>query len=231
MAESSVTAAGYAKWRATPLGATTERIEREVVLELAGPLAGRRVLDVGCGDGTYAIAAALRGADVTGVDARAEMLSAARRRATDSGATVRLEQADASSLPYEDDSFDVVIAVTVLCFVADPSRAVREMARVLRPGGRLVLGELNRWSTWAAWRRLRGWLGSATWRAARSFDRRQLHRLVAAAGLRAERAAGAIYYPPLAAVAVAAARLDPLPRAVTTLGAAFVAVAARRPER
>jgi predicted RNA methylase len=52
---------GDGGWTATALGATTERLERAAVLELAGPLAGRDVLDVGCGDGTYALAAAAAG--------------------------------------------------------------------------------------------------------------------------------------------------------------------------
>ncbi len=59
----------YAAWRATRVGVTTEWLERAAVLELAGPLGGLDVLDVGCGDGAYALAAAEAGARVTGVDA------------------------------------------------------------------------------------------------------------------------------------------------------------------
>jgi len=73
-------AQSYARWRASPLGRTVERVEMAVVFDLAGPLAGRRVLDVGTGDGAYALEAARRGAIVTAVDSDAAMLDAARGR-------------------------------------------------------------------------------------------------------------------------------------------------------
>jgi ubiquinone/menaquinone biosynthesis C-methylase UbiE len=69
---------------------------------------------------------------------------------------VILQQGRAEQLPFEDASFDLVIAVTVLGFVPDAQRAVGEMARVLVPGGRVVLGELGRYSVRAAERRVRG---------------------------------------------------------------------------
>lgn len=221
----------YARWRDSRLGMVTERLERDLVLELAGPLAGRRVLDVGCGDGTYALAAAGRGAAVTCLDASPAMLAAARQRARREDATLQTVQADAGALPFADGTFDVVTAVTVLCFVEDAPRTVREMARVLAPGGRLVLGELNRWSAWAAWRRVRAWLGSRTWRSARFRTPAHLCAAVQAAGLEVERVAGAAYYPPVGLWAGALARLDHLPQRVTSFGAAFVAVSARKPEK
>jgi len=136
------------------------------VFDLAGSLAGKRVLDVGCDDGTYSTGAAERGASVVGIDTSADMITAGKQRAHEKNVDVELVVADASELPFPDGRFDVVLAVTVLCFLPDAALAVREMARVLVPDGRLVLAELRRRSTWAAWRRLRGWLGSKTWSAA-----------------------------------------------------------------
>ena len=219
----------YARWRGTRLGELTERIEREMVLDLAGPLSGRRVLDVGCGDGTYTVAAASRGALVTAVDRSDEMLEAAQQRALDSGAQIRFERADASRLPFGDEAFDVVLAVTVLCFNEDAARTIDEVARVLAPGGRLVLADLNRWSTWAAWRRMRAFLGSRTWRHARFRSAGELVRLAMRAGLEVQRTAGAVYYPPSELLAQILAPLERPLSAITTLGAAFVAVAATRP--
>jgi ubiquinone biosynthesis O-methyltransferase len=218
----------YAHWRETPLGELTERLERDLVLDLAGPLAGRRLLDVGCGDGTYAIAAASKGALVTAIDQSDRMLEAALARASETGVDVRFERTDASGLPFDDKSFDVILAVTVLCFVEDTARSVGEAARVLAPGGRLVLADLNRFSTWAAWRRARGWLGSTTWRKARFRTAQELANLAANAGLDVERTAGAIYYPPIASLARLLAPFDNKLGAATTLGAAFVAVAAKK---
>lgn len=218
----------YARWRATRLGALTEQIERDLVLDLAGPLASRRVLDAGCGDGTYAVAAASKGALVTALDRSDAMLEAARGRAGEARVDVRFARGDASRLPFDDRSFDLVIAVTVLCFVEDAARPVEEAARVLVPGGTLVLADLNRWSTWAAWRRARGWLGSSTWRKAWFRSARELTRLATHAGLQVERTTGAIYYPPIGVLAPLLAPLDRRLGATTTLGAAFVAIAARR---
>jgi SAM-dependent methyltransferase len=219
----------YARWRETRLGAVTERLERAAVLDLAGPLAGRDVLDVGCGDGAYALAAARAGASVVAVDRSPADVEAARRNAAHAGVPLELHVADALALPFPGDRFDVVLAVTVLCFVADPAMAVSEMARVLRPGGVLVIGELGRWSAWGAWRRLRAWAGSRTWRAARFWSRGELRALLKDAGLVPGRERGAAFYPPLGGAATLLERVDPLLGRATRLGAAFIAIAAAKP--
>lgn len=134
----------YESWRKTSLGAVTEAIEQRLILKLMGDLKGLCVLDVGCGDGVLTCAATSRGALATGVDPDPAMLNAARARAERAGANADFMDGRIEQLPFNDASFDVVAAITVLCFVDDASAAVREMARVLRPGGRLVLGELGR---------------------------------------------------------------------------------------
>lgn len=220
----------YRSWRETRLGSITERLERAAVLDLAGPLDGRDVLDVGCGDGAYAIAAARAGARVAAVDRSASALQAAGRGARDTGLPMALQVADARALPFPAERFDVALAVTVLCFVPEPALAVSELARVLRPGGVLVLGELGRWSAWGVWRTVRGWAGSRTWRAARFWSPRELRALLRRAGLVPARARGAAYYPPLGAAAALLERADPLLGRATRVGAAFVALAGRKPE-
>lgn len=230
MTEPVVASEAYARWRATTLGAITERVETKVVFDLAGFMGGKRVLDVGTGDGTYAIGAATRGAIVTAIDLEPDMLQAARARASSTGVDVNFERGRAQSLPFDDASFDVVLAVTVLCFVPEADRAVREMARVLAPGGRLVLGELARFSVWAAERRVRGWLGSRTWRRARFWSRAGLARLATDAGLRVADVRGSVFFPPSA---MAARLMGPLEPAFTRLhapGPAFLALAADKPE-
>jgi hypothetical protein len=104
------------------------------------------------------------------------------------------------------------------------------MARVLVPGGRLVLGELGKFSAWAAWRRVRGWLGSTTWRRAKFRTAREIRRLSCGAGLEVEQVTGAVYYPPIGIGAQLLAPIDRMPAAVTTIGAAFLAAAARKPQ-
>src|SRR5579883_2231477 len=136
----------------------------------------------------------------------------------------RIEQ-----LPFREAAFDVVVAVTVLCFVPDAAQAIREMARVLRPGGRLVIGELGRCSAWAVIRHVRGWLGSPTWRRARFRSAAELSALAESAGLAVAEMRGAVYYPPIGWLARRMVRLDPRLGWLTTCGAGFIALAAHRP--
>ncbi len=107
---------------------------------LAAALApGQQLLDAGCGSGamTLGMARAVAPARVVGVDASAELL--AQARALHAGpSNLSFQQADIYALPFEAE-FDVVVAARVLQWLADPQAAVRELARVLRPGGRLYL--------------------------------------------------------------------------------------------
>lgn len=110
--------------------------ERPTVLELAGEVAGRRILDAGCGSGPLFAALRDRGAIVTGIDASAGMLEQARRRL---GTDADLRLADlAEPLPFPDDSFDDVVASLVLHYLRDWGPTLAELRRVLRTGGRLI---------------------------------------------------------------------------------------------
>jgi SAM-dependent methyltransferase len=102
------------------------------LIDACGIVAGTRVLDVGCGSGEFLAELAALGAVATGVDPAPAMVALARRR----GPAV---QADAEHLPFADRSFDAVTAVNALQFAEDAGDALREFARVLRPGGRIGL--------------------------------------------------------------------------------------------
>lgn len=216
----------YARWRASGTGAVTERLERELILELASTVKGQDVLDVGCGDGALAVVLHERGARVAGIDASPAMIAVARRNSQRHGADIAFAVADARRVPFPAERFDLVSAITILCFVADAAPVFREMARVLRPGGRLVIGELGKWSSWAAMRRTRAWLGSPLWRSARFRTASELRALAAGAGFATETVRGAIYYPRCAPAARLFAPCDLALGRVTTVGAAFLALAA-----
>jgi len=216
----------YAGWRESDLGAITEALEDRLLFALIGDAAGKRALDVGCGEGAFALALRRRGAAVTAADPSGSMIVAARERIREAGVAVPLVQARGEQLPFADASFDLVVAKTVLCFVGDGQPFVCEMARVLRPGGRFVIGELNKWSSWAAQRRLRAWLGSTLWQRGRFRTPGELRGLAEAAGLEVEAVRGAVYYPRFRAAARSMAPLDATFARWTTVGAAFVALAA-----
>jgi ubiquinone/menaquinone biosynthesis C-methylase UbiE len=110
--------------------------ERPAMLALAGDVAGRRILDAGCGSGPLSAALRDRGAIMTGFDSSAGMLELARRRL---GGDADLRVADlASPLPYPDGAFDDVVASLVLHYLEDWTAPLAEIRRVLRPGGRLI---------------------------------------------------------------------------------------------
>jgi SAM-dependent methyltransferase len=121
-------------------GALAERL-----LSLADPKAGDRVLDIGTGTGLVALRAARRvsprGA-VLGIDISRGMLERARQKAVEQGVaeSVRFEEMDAEALAAADASFDVVVSLFALPHLPDPIKAVSEMSRVLRPGGRIAVG-------------------------------------------------------------------------------------------
>jgi SAM-dependent methyltransferase len=111
--------------------------ERPAMLALAGDVAGRRILDAGCGAGPLFAALRDRGAIVTGIDQSARMVQLARRRLGDDA---DLQVAELGSpLPFPDGTFDDVTASLVLHYLKDWGPALAELRRVLKPGGRLIV--------------------------------------------------------------------------------------------
>jgi hypothetical protein len=108
---------------------------------------------------------------------------------------------------------------------------VRELSRVLVPGGKLVVGELHRWSLWAMRRRIRGWAGDEVWRGVHFWTASALRELLADSGLQPGRTRGVVYYPPLAPLARALAPADPCLARLGTFGAAFLVVEGEKPAR
>ena len=121
-------------------------ITRSRLLRVLAPIAGARVLEVGPGTGYYTLPVAQAlgaGGRLDVFDIQREMLDHTMRRARERELeNIVPAQGDATSLPYDDATFDAAFLVTVLGEIPDQDAALRELARVLRPGGRLVVGEL-----------------------------------------------------------------------------------------
>src|SRR5215203_3330451 len=113
----------------------------ELVASL-GVRKGMEVLDLGCGDGTTGLPAAQRGANVLGVDISSNLVAAGRARAAQAGlSNLRFEEGDASDLKgLKDASFDLVLSIFGAMFAPRPFDVAKEMVRVTRPGGRIVMG-------------------------------------------------------------------------------------------
>ena len=100
---------------------------------------GTRMLDLGCGAGQIAIPAARAGVKVTGIDIATNLIARARERAQAEGLDARFEEADAEMLPFADASFDLVVSLIGAMFAPRPDLVAKEMLRVCRPGGRIVM--------------------------------------------------------------------------------------------
>jgi ubiquinone/menaquinone biosynthesis C-methylase UbiE len=119
-------------------------LARERLLEVLAPAPGERVLEIGPGGGYYTleVATAVDGGAMDIFDISPKFLDDVMRAATRRGiANITATQGDARALPYANDRFDAAFLVTVLGEIPDEEAALRELARVLRPGGRLVVGE------------------------------------------------------------------------------------------
>ena len=119
--------------------ATPITIVGELLCETVDLSAGTRVLDVACGSGNTAIAAARRFCQVTGIDYVPSLLARARERAAAEGLAIDFLEGDAENLPFPDASFDVVLSTFGVMFAPDQGQAARELLRVCTPGGRIGL--------------------------------------------------------------------------------------------
>lgn len=147
-------------------------ITRPRLREALAPAPGQRVLEVGPGTGYYALEVAewvTPEGRLDVFDLQQEMLDHTLRRARERGlGNVAPQQGDARSLPYADDAFDAAYLVTVLGEIPDQEAALRELARVVKPGGRVVVGELFGDPHWVSPAKLR----ARAERAGLRFERR-----------------------------------------------------------
>jgi Methylase involved in ubiquinone/menaquinone biosynthesis len=122
--------------------AATMRESGESLVKRIGIEKGMKVLDVGCGDGTTALPAAKLGADVLGVDIARNLVEAGNKRAKEAGLTnLKFQEGDATNLQgLPDKSFDLVVSVFGAMFAPKPGDVAKEMVRVTKPGGRIVMG-------------------------------------------------------------------------------------------
>jgi ubiquinone/menaquinone biosynthesis C-methylase UbiE len=141
----------YDRWFTTPIGALVKRYETELILDLLKPLREELILDAGCGTGLFTLDFLSTGSRVIGLDLSFPMLTRAKEKAGNHPFEAIL--GDMMSLPFPEGVFDKVVSITALEFIEDGQAAVRELFRVTKRGGRIVVATLNSLSPWAELRK------------------------------------------------------------------------------
>ena len=140
----------YDAWYQTPMGAFVDQVETDALWSLLAPNPGMRILDVGCGTGLQSLKLARHGCEVTGIDIAPNMLHEAVRKSGEEGLSIDFRRMDCQQMEFPDNSFDAAISMAAFEFIPDPLRAYREMRRVVKPGGLIVIGIIQREGDWAS---------------------------------------------------------------------------------
>lgn len=180
----------YDSWYRTKTGSYVDRTEKRLIFSMMRSKKGK-ALDLGCGTGNYTVELHKRGFDVVGVDLSEKMLEIARGKLPD----VEFVRASAYNLPFNDESFDLVLSVTMFEFLREPERAVREIHRVLKPGGEVIIGTMNGRSLWFLFKRLKTLFVETAYRYARFYTPGELEGLLIEQGFRDVESRGIIFFP------------------------------------
>ena len=183
-------AEAYDEWFRRGEGPTVYREEASAILRLAGKLKPGRLLDVGCGTGIFSEVFRRMGWEIVGLDYSPGMLSKAKEK----GFTVIL--ADAGRLPFKTESFDGAFMFTVLEFLQKPLTALREVSRVVKPHGSLILGVHNLWNPWNLYRKFRAlFKASSAYRHIEYYTLGRLKGLLREASFTLEEASTVLFHP------------------------------------
>jgi ubiquinone/menaquinone biosynthesis C-methylase UbiE len=148
MAVFDIIAKDYDEWYKGGIGKFADQAETCLAFNLFSPEKHHRVLDVGCGTGNFSLKLAGYGCEVTGIDLSEEMLAQARHKAEGIKPEMLFKRMDVYNLEFPDNHFDGVFSMAAFEFITQPGKAYSEMFRVLKPGGRLLIGTINRDSKW-----------------------------------------------------------------------------------
>jgi len=141
-------AINYDQWYKTKLGAFVDEVETKLVLSLFKPTEGMKILDVGCGTGNFSIKLAEMGFEVIGIDISEDMLAKARKKANEKGLNIQFRIMDVYNLDFSDNTFDGVLSMAAFEFIKKPQDAYNEIYRVLKQSGKILIGTINRESSW-----------------------------------------------------------------------------------
>ena len=140
----------YDEWFDTPQGKIVKELELNLLIEFIRPQKGKKMLEVGIGTGLFALEFRKRGMDIRGIDPSYEMLSIAKKRGFE------VKYGTGENIPYPDETFDVVLAMTSMEFSKEPDKFITEMKRAAKDNGIIVVAVLNALSFYGISRRVKG---------------------------------------------------------------------------
>jgi radical SAM protein with 4Fe4S-binding SPASM domain len=187
----------YEDWFKTPIGSRYNAVAKKRIFSLINVKPGDKILEVGCGTGNYSLEISKLGAEVVGVDASEWMLRIAIKNARVNKVNLIPKHSDAQNLPFPDGTFDAIMSINMLEYSQNSQKAVHEMIRVLRKGGQLILGVLNKNSLWGLTRSVKGVLGIEAYFGAGFLGKRELISLLPKEQIEGINLISAIYFPPV----------------------------------
>jgi ubiquinone/menaquinone biosynthesis C-methylase UbiE len=138
----------YDSWYKTKTGNLIDQLETDLAIELLQPKPGSKVLDIGCGTGNYSIKLAQAGCKVVAIDVSQNMLDIAKKKTTELNLEIDFRLGKSENLVFPDNSFDAVVSVTAVEFFENVQKSFDEMFRVAKKGASIVVGTINKESSW-----------------------------------------------------------------------------------
>ncbi|NPA39916.1 MAG: methyltransferase domain-containing protein [Thermodesulfobacteria bacterium] len=215
----------YDSWFDTKVGRYVLSTEKRLVKELLPEVKDKLVLDLGCGTGLFT-ELVLSAKKVFGLDLSKNMLAIAK----DKLKKAYFVNGDAYFLPFKSSIFDFVLSITVFEFIKEPEKVISEIYRVLKPGGKTLIGTMNANSSWFFFKRLKSIFVETAYRYARFYTPYELERLFKKAGFVEVETRGIIYFPSFFPFLKLAEKLDEKLNKVLKFAGAFILLRATKPD-
>lgn len=141
-------AEAYDEWYLTKTGAFIDEVETAFAFSMFDVKKGQKILDAGAGTGNFSLKLAKKGAEVTGIDLSEDMLKLAESKVKEEGYNIPFFKRDIFETGFEDESFDAVFSMAAFEFIEDHERAIKELYRLVKPGGSLLIGTIAKSGAW-----------------------------------------------------------------------------------
>jgi ubiquinone biosynthesis O-methyltransferase len=138
----------YDSWYESKMGSYVDKVETDLAFSMFRVEKGMTILDVGCGTGNFSIKLARMGCKVIGIDISDEMLEIAKKKSEEQNLDIEFYNMDVYDLKFKDETFDAAFSMAAFEFIKEPQRGIDEIFRVVKKGGHILVGTINKDSKW-----------------------------------------------------------------------------------